>query len=100
MSYLNKNMDLKVDYVAKLARIKLTPEEEAKFSEDLNKILEHFKELQSLNTDKIKPLTGGTDLKNTLRQDGEKIREADGSKLQKSFPDEEKGFLKVPPVFE
>ena len=89
-----------MDYVAKLARIKLTPEEEAKFSKDLNSILEHFKELQELNTEKVLPLTGGTDLKNALRQDGEKIREADGSKLQKSFPDEEKGLLKVPPVFE
>ena len=89
-----------MDYVAKLARIKLTPEEEAKFPKDLNGILEHFKELQELNTEKVLPLTGGTDLKNALRQDGEKIREADGSKLQKSFPDEEKGLLKVPPVFE
>jgi len=92
-------MDLKVDYVAKLARIKLSKEEEKKFSKDLANILEHFEELQELDTEKITPLTGGTDLKNSLREDGIKLKESDSEELKNSFPEKENGFLKVPAVF-
>ncbi len=93
-------MDLKVDYVAKLARIKLTGKEEERFSKDLGKILDYFKELQELNTEDIKPLTGGTELKNAYREDGAEPRSKDASRLTEAFPDKEKSFLKVPPVFE
>lgn len=89
-----------MEYVAKLARIKLTPQEEEKFSKDLGKILDHFKELQELNTQDIKPLTGGTNLTNSLREDKEHSLGRDASAVTKAFPDKENGFLKVPPVFE
>jgi len=91
-----------VNYVAKLARIKLTADEEKKFSKDLGNILSHFKELQELDTQDIKPLTGGTDLKNSLREDKERFTKQDATDYTKTFPDngKENGFLKVPPVFE
>lgn len=93
-------MDLKVNCVAKLARIKLTSEEEKKFSKDLGNILNHFKELQEIDTRDIKPLTGGTNLKNALREDKERALKQDTLDYIKAFPDKENGFLKVPPVFE
>ena len=93
-------MDLNVEYVAKLARIKLTSEEEKKFSKDLGKILDYFKELQELNTENIKPLTGGTELKNAYREDDVEPRSKDASRFIEAFPDKEKSFLKVPPIFE
>ncbi len=94
-------MDLKVDYIAKLARINLDPQEEGKFTKDLANILEHFKELQGVNTESIAPMTGGTELKNIFRKDVLDIkREGARDNLVNAFPDEEKGYLKVPPVFE
>ncbi|MBI1839177.1 MAG: Asp-tRNA(Asn)/Glu-tRNA(Gln) amidotransferase subunit GatC [Candidatus Colwellbacteria bacterium] len=94
-------MDLKVDYIAKLARIKLDSHEEDKFAEDLGKILEHFKELQSVNTEGIAPMTGGTELKNIFRKDELDIRrEVARDNLVNAFPDKEKDYLKVPPIFD
>jgi len=92
-------VNLNVEYVAKLARIKLTSEEEKKFSKDLSNILNHFKELQELNTQDIRPLTGGTDLKNSLREDKERALRQSTLDYTKTFPNKENGFLKVPPVF-
>jgi aspartyl-tRNA(Asn)/glutamyl-tRNA(Gln) amidotransferase subunit C len=92
-------MDLNVDYVAKLARVKLTEKEEKKFSEDLVKILDHFKDLQAVNTEGVAPLTGGHNLKSVMRADkAEKFEDRKG--LLESFPDKEGDYLKVPPVFE
>lgn len=93
-------MDLNVNYVAKLARIKLTSGEEKKFSKDLGNILAHFQELQELDTQDVRPLTGGTGLKNALREDKERVLKQDTLDYTKAFPDKENGFLKVPPVFE
>lgn len=86
-------------YVAKLTRIKLISEEESKFSSDLGKILNYFKELQEVDTKNIKPLTGGSDLKNKFREDKGHPK-ANIVRFIKAFPDIENGFLKVPPVFE
>jgi aspartyl-tRNA(Asn)/glutamyl-tRNA(Gln) amidotransferase subunit C len=98
-------MDLDVEYLAKLARIELTPAEEEKFTKDLGKLFDHFKELQSVNTDNVKPMTGGTELNNIFRSDNESLKskeERDNERVNiiKSFPDKKDEFLKVPQVFE
>ncbi len=92
-------MELDVKYVAKLARVKLTEKEEKKFSNDLVKILDHFKDLQAVDTEGITPLTGGHNLKSVMREDkAEKFEDRAG--LLESFPEKEGDYLKVPPVFE
>lgn len=98
-------MDLDIEHLAKLARIELAPAEKEKFTKDLGNLLDHFKELQSVNTDKIQPMTGGTELNNVFRKDEELFRtkeEKDNERANiiKSFPDEKDEFLKVPQVFE
>lgn len=90
-----------LEHLADLARIKITEKEEDKLVEDLKKILNYFEELQALDTEKIPPMAGGTDLKNMTRedeinQDLAKSREA----LINLFPEKEGDFLKIPPVFE
>lgn len=93
-------MDLKVDYVAKLARVKLTEKEEKKFSNDLVKVLDHFKDLQAVDTEDVTPLTGGHDLKSVMREDkAEPFKDGSGA-LREAFPDRDGNYLKVPPVFE
>jgi len=99
MADLNKES---LEHLVKLARLELTPEEEHKYFADLGKILDHFKELQELDTKDVQPMTGGTQLKNVFRQDDERAgdrKDAIKENIQARFPEQEKGFLKVPPVF-
>jgi|SRR3989344_1170839 len=94
-----------LEHLAELARIELTTEESKKILKDLKKILDHFEELKELNTDKVEPMTGGTLLRNVFREDevdfGQKSEMTNiEGRIIDSFPEVEKGFLKVPKVFE
>jgi aspartyl-tRNA(Asn)/glutamyl-tRNA(Gln) amidotransferase subunit C len=86
-------------HLAELARIKLDPGEEDKLIKDLGNILDHFKELQGLDTSNVAPMTGGTDLRNVFRDDTERENTDRGAGVE-AFPESENGFLKVPPVFQ
>jgi aspartyl/glutamyl-tRNA(Asn/Gln) amidotransferase C subunit len=61
--------------------------------------LDHFKELQALDTSNVAPMTGGTDLKNIFRDDEERKNTNQGAGLD-AFPESKDGFLKVPKIFE
>ena len=87
-----------LEHLAKLARIELDPKEEEKLLTDLGNILEHFKELEALDTSTVAPMTGGTELKNIFREDAERENTNRGAGVD-AFPEKEKGFLKIPPVF-
>jgi len=98
-------------YLAELSRIELKKESEEKLLKDLQKILAYFEELESVDTENIEPMTGGTIEKNIFREDdltqinADNINENQRKNLRKSaiteqFPEEENGFLKVPAVFE
>lgn len=88
-----------LEHLAKLARIELHPEEEEKLLKDLQKILDHFEELKNLDTSSVKPMSGGTALKNVFREDGASENTNQKSGVE-AFPETSGGFLKVPPVFE
>ncbi|MEK9180538.1 MAG: Asp-tRNA(Asn)/Glu-tRNA(Gln) amidotransferase subunit GatC [Patescibacteria group bacterium] len=101
-----------LEHLAALARIELDPKEEEKLLKDLGKILEHFTELQALDTANVQPtapdlpdgnsggrVTGGTDQKNIFRDDTERENTNLGAGVE-AFPEHKEGFLKVPPVFE
>ena len=91
-------MDFDIKKYAKLARIKLTAEEEAKFQRDLSEVLGHVEELKKVNVRNIKPMTGGTVLKNILREDSP--RDTSVGDFEPGFPNKENGYVKVPKVFE
>jgi aspartyl-tRNA(Asn)/glutamyl-tRNA(Gln) amidotransferase subunit C len=95
-SSINKE---ELEHLAKLARLELDPSEEEKLLSDLGNILEHFKELQELDTSNVPPMAGGTDLKNVFREDTERENTNRGAGTE-AFPESEKGFLKIPPIFE
>ena len=97
-------MKFDIKYFAKLARIKLTGEEEERFSKDLGEILDHFKQLQEIDTSEVQPMTGGTELRNVFREDEPdptslQLRGAKGSGVEQ-FPEKKDDFLSVPKVFE
>ena len=73
--------------------------EEEKLLKDLGNILEHFEELGTLDTTKIPPMAGGSDLMNVLRADDERENTNRGAGVD-AFPESKNGYNKVPPVFE
>ena len=90
-------MKFDIKKFAGLARIKITEDESKKLGDDMCGILDHFTELQELDTEKVKPMTGGTALKNILRED-EVDATLKGGKER--FPEKKDEYLKVPKVFE
>ncbi len=99
-SSINKK---ELEHLARLARIEISQGEEEKLLKDLGNILDHFKELQALDTADVAPMTGGTDLTNVLRpdsvEDGGRENTNRGAGVD-AFPESKDGYLKVPPVFE
>lgn len=88
-------------HLAGLARLELTDAESEKFVTDLGNILKHFQELKSLDTTNVVPMTGGTMLKNILREDvPESVNKEERQAIIDAFPDEKGGYLKTPAVFE
>ncbi len=96
MAEINKKELL---HLAGLARLDLTENEEEKFADDLKKILDHFSELQTLDIQNVAPMTGGTQLKNVFREDGDKKSSLSPDNVVQAFPEKEKHWLKVPNVF-
>jgi aspartyl-tRNA(Asn)/glutamyl-tRNA(Gln) amidotransferase subunit C len=91
-------MDFDVKKYAKLARVKLTHEEEEKFQKDLGEILGHVDELNKVNVKGVEPVTGGTVLKNVFRDD--LVRDTSDEEFNPGFPNKSEGYLAVPKVFE
>jgi aspartyl-tRNA(Asn)/glutamyl-tRNA(Gln) amidotransferase subunit C len=92
-----------LEHLAQLSRIELDPKEEDKLLADLGAILDHFKELQALDTTNVPPMTGGTDLMNIFREDGEEAGGRENTNRGAgvdAFPESKDGYNKVPPVFE
>ncbi len=107
-----------LEYLAELGRIELDKKSEDKLLGDLQKILEHFKELEEVDTENIEPMSGANIFSaNVFREDefievdkrGRENLEADlrgkpalsrAEGLIDQFPEKENGYLKIPPVFE
>ena len=88
-----------LEHLAQLSRIEIDPKEADKLIADLGAILDHFKELQALDTANVPPMTGGTDLMNSFRDDEAHENTNRGAGVD-AFPESKDGYLKVPPVFE
>ena len=95
-----------IEKFARLARVKLTPQESKKIGHDLQDILGHFEELETVDTKNIKPMTGGTSLANIFREDETKAAKHDTFDTHKpkegtdQFPETKNGYLKAPKIFD
>lgn len=58
-----------VKYVAKLARLNLTPEEVDATTEQLDRILTYVEKLNELDTEGVKPTTHALSIQNAFRED-------------------------------
>lgn len=61
--------DFNIKYVAHLARIALTPEEEVKLSAQLGNILGYIEKLSELNVSNVEPTAHAVPLVNVMRPD-------------------------------
>ncbi len=77
--------------------MELSEKEEKSLLKDLEKILSYFEELKEVDTESVAPMSGGTFSENVFRKSDSSLPK---ERAIQSFPETEKGFLKVPPVFE
>jgi aspartyl-tRNA(Asn)/glutamyl-tRNA(Gln) amidotransferase subunit C len=88
-----------VDHVARLARLSLTEEERALFTEQLRQILDYFARLGELELGAVAPTSHIRAAAAAMREDV--VRPSlDRDEVLAAAPDAEEGFFKVPPVLE
>ena len=88
-----------VEYVARLARLEVSPEETALYTLQLGKILGHAQELNAVDTAKVEPTLHVLPLKNVLRADA--IQPSmPREEILANAPDKSKGCFKVPKIIE
>jgi aspartyl-tRNA(Asn)/glutamyl-tRNA(Gln) amidotransferase subunit C len=61
--------EIDVKYVAHLARLQLTPEEEHRFGSQLGHVLEHIAKLNELDVADVEPMAHAVPLINVVRPD-------------------------------
>ena len=96
-----------VEHILKLARIELTESELVKYEKELSAVLEFVEKLNKVDTENVKPLTGGTDLMGVTREDEinqqlttDNKQPELAAKLVKAAPEYKDGWIKVKAVFE
>lgn len=88
-----------VQHVAKLARLRLTDEEVATFTDQMGAILDYVEKLNELNTDGIMPTSHAVPMENAFRDDV--VRESIGvDAALANAPDRVEGYFRVPKVIE
>jgi len=88
-----------VKHVAHLARLAITDEEAAMFTEQLDSIISFAEELNEVDTENVKPTTHVLQMKNIMREDvpdkGLPIED-----VVKNAPDHKDGYIRVPSILD
>ena len=86
-----------VAHVARLARLELTDEELARYTEQLASMLDHFRDIDALQLDDVVPMTQPLPLQNVFRDDvvGPTL---DRDEVLAAAPAAEAGRFRVPPI--
>jgi len=95
----NKEEKIDVSYVAHLARINLSDEEQTLFQDQLEHILEHVAKLNELDVSDVEPMAHATPVENQFREDviAESI---DHDAVMKNAPEEHQDLIFVPKIIE
>ncbi len=91
--------DFDIARIAELARIALSEEELAGYSEQLEVILEHAALVQALPTDGVEPTSHPLTMVNAFRPD-EVIECLDRSEVLAAAPETEDGYFRVPRILD
>lgn len=88
-----------VRYVAHLARLELTPEEEIKLGGQLDAILDYFAKLQELDVGQLEPMAHAVPLANVTRPD--EVRSSlSHADAMRNAPAQASGLFVVPKIVE
>lgn len=85
--------------VAMLARLALTPTEEERLTEELDKILRYVEKLNELDTSQVEPFTHAVNRFNAFRSD-EVTNQPRPMALLANAPEKDQTFFKVPKIIE
>jgi aspartyl-tRNA(Asn)/glutamyl-tRNA(Gln) amidotransferase subunit C len=88
-----------VEYVARLARLELSPEEKQLYARQLTAILEYAQRLDELDTSGVEPCAHVLPLKNVTRLD-EITTSMSRDQILANAPQKSKGCFKVPKIIE
>jgi aspartyl-tRNA(Asn)/glutamyl-tRNA(Gln) amidotransferase subunit C len=88
-----------VKYVAHLARLALTPEEERKFGDQLGHILEHIEKLKELDVANVEPTAHAVPMVNVTRPD-ETRPSLSREDAMRNAPAQANGLFIVPKIVE
>lgn len=88
-----------VAYIARLAKLELTAEETARFSEDLNQVLAYVAQLDQWDTAGVEPMYHPLPVFNALREDIPGASLSNEAALSNA-PAQEDGQFRVPKVVE
>jgi aspartyl-tRNA(Asn)/glutamyl-tRNA(Gln) amidotransferase subunit C len=90
---------LDVKYVAHLARLSLTPEEEAQFGAQLVHVLDYMEKLKQVNVDGVEPTAHAFPMVNVTRKDEVRPSLSNEEALQNA-PAQANGLFIVPRIVE
>ena len=85
--------------VAELARLELSPDEEKRLAEQLDKILQYVEKLKEIETSGVEPLAHVGEIVNGFREDAV-LSQPSADALLYNAPAREKNFFKVPKIIE
>jgi aspartyl-tRNA(Asn)/glutamyl-tRNA(Gln) amidotransferase subunit C len=86
-----------IQHIARLARLKVTPEEATVYGDQLTKVLSHFEKISKIDTTGIEPLVTPTEIELILREDLVK-KEYSAEEIVANAPEKAGNLFKVPPV--
>ncbi len=86
-----------IEHIAKLARLKITPLEATEYGQQLTKVLNHFQEIDKINTQGVEPLVTPTDIEFYERAD-EVHKSYSAEDMVANAPEKAGQLFKVPPV--
>ena len=88
-----------VAQIARLARLRVLPQEVNQLTAELQSILQHMEKLQELDTSAVEPFTQAVETSNAFREDMvTNISNSDG--MLANAPAKAKTFFKVPRIIE
>ena len=90
--------DIKVEHIARLARLELTEAEKTAFRKEIPEILDYIKQLQEVDVEGIEPTAHAADIVNVMRPDVIGVSQ-ELAKTMTNAPDVVEGdLIKVPVV--
>lgn len=96
---MSEKGSIDIDYVANLARLKLTDEERELFSNQLGSILEYFDQLNQVDVSGVEPMAHAFQVENVLRED-EAVEGFDPETAVKHAAAKRNNMVQVPKVVE